>query len=123
MALKQSAIATPMMIPLIIFTFLFNDYIRKEHFRAAEFLPSRECMKADLCISEDSKHRIFKKNAYLQEELRDKKKYPDNLTEERAVELGFDLPLDQNEEEGDRLLADDSLSYFSCENDSSDHSN
>jgi len=116
MALKRSVVAVPLMVPLIVVTFLFNAYIRREHFRVAEFLPSRECMKADLFISESSNSSLAR-NAYLQKEMRFKEKYPENLTEERAADLGLAFRIDQIDDYA--LLADDSLSYFSCENDPS----
>jgi hypothetical protein len=96
MALKRSVVAVPLLVPLIVVTFLFNDYIRKEHFRVAEFLPSRECMKEDLYINENL-NILLPKNAYLQEEMRFKEKYRENLTEERAAELGLAFRIDQSD--------------------------
>jgi hypothetical protein len=94
LALKQSVIATPMMIPLIVITILFNTYLRQQHFRVAEYLPSRECLKADLAYGLDL-DLSFTKDAYLQEELKEKRVYPENLPEERARALGLiDLAID-----------------------------
>jgi hypothetical protein len=76
-----------MMIPLIVVTILFNAYLRQQHFRVAEYLPSRECLKADLANGPDF-DLSFTKNAYLQEELKERWVYPENLSEERALELG-----------------------------------
>jgi hypothetical protein len=80
------------MAPLIIATVLFNSYIRQEHFRVAMYLPSRECMRVDLKNGPDF-DLSFTKDAYLQEELREKVSYPYALTEERARELGNVQPV------------------------------
>jgi hypothetical protein len=77
-----------MMAPLIAITILFNAYIRQQHFRVATYLPSRECMKADMNNGNDF-DLSFTKDSYLQEELRVKVKYPENLSAERARVLGL----------------------------------
>lgn len=76
MGLKQATIATPLMFPLIAITVLFNAYVRQQHFRVTEFLPSRACLKTDLQNGPEFDLR-FLKDAYLQEELRTKVKTPD----------------------------------------------
>jgi hypothetical protein len=76
------------MAPLIAITILFNAYIRQQHFRVAEHLPSRECMKSELQNGPNF-DLSFTTGAYLQEELRDKKLYPENLTNENASALGL----------------------------------
>lgn len=76
------------MIPLIAVTILFNAYVRQQHFRVAEYLPSRECVKADLSNGPDFDFS-FTRNAYLQEELKEKVAFPGNVSEERARELGL----------------------------------
>jgi hypothetical protein len=76
------------MAPLIAITILFNAYIRQQHFRVAEHLPSRECMKSELQNGPNF-DLSFTTRAYLQEELRDKKLYPENLTNENASALGL----------------------------------
>jgi hypothetical protein len=88
LALKKSLIATPLMAPLIAITILFNAYIRQQHFRVAEYLPSREAIKADLQNGPDF-DLSFASDAYLQEELREKVKLPENLSYDRARELGL----------------------------------
>lgn len=88
MALQKAVIATPLMIPLIVITILFNAYVRQEHFRVAKYLPSRECMKVDRRNGPDF-DLSFAKDAYLQEELRQKVRYPEDLTEEMARVLGL----------------------------------
>jgi hypothetical protein len=88
LALKKSAIASPMMFPLIIATVLFNAYIRQRHFRVAEFLPSRECIQRDLQNGNDF-DMAFTTNAFLQPELCEKVKYPEGLTDGQASEISL----------------------------------
>ena len=78
------------MVPLIALTVLFNAYIRQQHFRVAEYLPSRECLKSDL-QNGPNLDLSFTTGAYLQEELREKKVFPHNLSSETAIELGVQL--------------------------------
>jgi hypothetical protein len=80
LASKQSLIATPLMTPLIAITVLFNAYIRQKHFHVAEFLPSKDSMRADL-LNGPHLDLSFTNDAYLQEELRERMKLPDNFTE------------------------------------------
>jgi len=88
MALKQAAVATPLMIPLIVITVLFNGYVRQQHFRVAEFLPTRESLKEDL-RNGPGFDLSFTTGAYLQDEMQVKKKLPENLNQERALMLGL----------------------------------
>jgi hypothetical protein len=88
LALKKAAIASPMLIPLIVVTVLFNAYIRQQHFRVAEHLPSRECLQKDVQNGQDF-DLSFTTNAYLQPELREKIKHPEDLTDARAQEIGL----------------------------------
>ena len=88
MALKKAVVAFPLMIPLIVITLLFNAYVHQQHFRAAEFLPSRECLKEDLRNGTDF-DLSFTKGVYLQDEMRDKTKFPDNVSVQRAEALGL----------------------------------
>ena len=91
LALQKAIIATPLMIPLIVMTVLFNAYIRQQHFHVAEYLPSRECIKADLSNGYEF-DMSFTKDAYLQEELREKVRYPENLTDEQMHMLDLTDP-------------------------------
>jgi hypothetical protein len=85
---------------LIIQTFLFNAYINQRHFRVAEHLPSKACIKADL-QNGGNFDLNFVKGAYLQEELREKEAFPQDLPEERAVALGLAPTPPMDEEGGD----------------------
>jgi len=67
LGLKKATIASPFFVPLLIITGLFNVYIRQQHFRTAEFLPTRNCLREDMRRSD---HDLgFLKRAYLQPEL------------------------------------------------------
>jgi hypothetical protein len=99
MGLKKATIGAPLMFPLIAVTFLFNAYVRQQHFRVTAFLPSRDCLKMDLRNGPDFDLN-FLKNAYLQEELQTKYKYPD-LTpmqrvwlEQQGIEILFEANTD-----------------------------
>jgi hypothetical protein len=86
LAIKESAFAAPLMLPLVVITVLFNGYMRQQHFRVAEFLPSRDCLKADERNGEKF-DLSFLDDAYLQDELREKRVLPENLPSKRAYDL------------------------------------
>lgn len=86
LGIKKSALATPLMVPLVVITVLFNAYIREQHFRVAEFLPSRDCLKMDE-RNRETFDLSFLDKAYLQDELREKQRLPESLTVDRAFEL------------------------------------
>jgi hypothetical protein len=88
LGLKKATIAAPLMIPLIVVQFLFNAYIGQEHFRVAENLPSRECLKVDQQNGPDF-DLSFVKGAYVQEELTAEEAYPEELSPSRMAELGL----------------------------------
>ena len=87
------------MTALIIATVLFNKYVREEHFRVCEVLPSKDCLKADLQYAELD--LSFLKHAYLQEELRDKEAFPDDIPMELAASLGLEPPDEEEVEPSD----------------------
>lgn len=76
LSLKKATIAVPLMIPLPIINFLFNEYIRQQHYRVAMYLPSRQCIKTDVQNGSDF-DLSFVRDAYVQDELRTKLKFPD----------------------------------------------
>lgn len=73
---------------LIIFTILFNAHLRQEHFRVAEYLPTKECLKVDIRNGDDFAVALVK-GAYLQKELREKELFPDNVDDRRLVSLSL----------------------------------
>jgi hypothetical protein len=46
--LKESPVASGLIIPLMVFTVLFNQYIRQRHFRVARYLSSEDCLRFDM---------------------------------------------------------------------------
>jgi hypothetical protein len=104
LALKKAGIASVLMFPLIIITILFNAYIRQQHFRVTENLTSRECLKTDLQNS--SLDLSFVKGAYVQPEMQAKDLFPENLSDYRAMTLGFEEQEGLQEEPS---VANDSL--------------
>lgn len=104
MTLKEAAIATPFMIPLIVITVLFNAYIRQEHFRVAQYLPTRKSYQADRANGQDPDLSFLDK-AYLQEGLREKYVLPENMSSSRATELGLENPEETTDVESTVLLS------------------
>ena len=78
LGLKKAGIAVPLMVPLIVLTFLFNGYIRQEHFRVAEFLPTNECLATDKARTDGVDMSKFQ-SSYLQDELRERTIIPSDL--------------------------------------------
>ena len=73
---------------LIFFTILFNAHLRQEHFRVAEYLPTKECLKVDIRNGDDFAVALVK-GAYLQKELREKELFPDNVDDRRLISLSL----------------------------------
>ncbi|KAF4683024.1 hypothetical protein FOZ60_009758 [Perkinsus olseni] len=48
LAIKEGAVASPLMVPLFIGTILFWLYLEQQHFRVAVYLPSRTCVEIDM---------------------------------------------------------------------------
>lgn len=84
-------------LALIIITVLFNAYIQQQHFRVAEYLPTKECLKVDIRNGDDFAVELVK-DAYLQKELSEKELFPENIDDLRLAALGL-----KNEEEAKSL--------------------
>jgi hypothetical protein len=67
-----------------------------KNFRVTEFLPSKECTKVDAATAGESLD--FVRNQYIQEELREKEAFPEDLPPERAIALGL-VSTENNDEE------------------------
>ncbi|CAB9506136.1 CSC1-like protein [Seminavis robusta] len=106
MALKKSAMPT-LMIPLLVVTSMFSIYIRNQHFRVAEHLPTR------LCLSQDYRNRDldmgFVKDCYLQQEMTEKQAIP-NLPPQRLRELHLGN-LDEEDGEEETMTLDERASF------------
>lgn len=85
LTLKKGAIAAPLLIPLIICTFVFVLYIKQQHFRIAEFVPSTICKATDTVIKGDF-DITFLQNQYLQPSLKEKTMFPENFPENEVLE-------------------------------------
>ncbi len=73
---------------LITCTILFNAYLQQQHFRVAEYLPTKECLKVDIQNGDDFADSLVK-DAYLQKELSDKEVFPDDVDDSRLAMLGL----------------------------------
>ena len=70
LALKKATYATPLLLPLIIITILFQFYIGQKHWEVAGHLPSRKCLQRDRRNA--NRDLNFLEAAYIQPEMRDK---------------------------------------------------
>jgi hypothetical protein len=79
-ALKQSFVAVILMIPLIVFTLLFNIYIKQQHFMYTNFLPAREAIVTDQNNMNEAGDNFesLLRDKYIQPELREKEQLPEN---------------------------------------------
>ena len=107
LALSKSAIASAMMIPLLIITVLFTFYINQQHFALTEHLPAKDALMVDLRNKNNNPggemNFDFLKDKYIQPELRDREVWPENLNVEREIEhgcLAFATPPGSEEEIG-----------------------
>lgn len=96
LALSKSAVASAMMIPLVVVTVLFTVYINQKHFALTEFLPAKDALAVDLRNNIGGEMNLeFLKDKYIQPELQDREVWPENLNVEREIEhgcLSFDTP-------------------------------
>lgn len=80
--LKLAFIPGVLLIPLIVCTFLFASYLKQQHFKVTEFVPST------ICVAMDDKNQDmeldFLKGQYKQSALTEKTVYPENFTENEA---------------------------------------
>lgn len=88
LALKKAAVASAMMLPLLIATILFTFYINQKHFAMTEHLPARDCMTIDLRNGEGEMDYSFVRGQYVQPELRETELYPVNATDWLRITQG-----------------------------------
>ena len=77
---------------LIVITILFSSYVRQQHFRCTEVLPLNKCVEVDRKRQDERRNFDFVRGEYIQEELREKQAFPDDLSQERAESLGLVRP-------------------------------
>ena len=66
LGLRQSLIAFPLMLPLIIVSSLFYGYVNQQHFKVAEHLTSDACMQAEMKQIGNFDVRSFVVGEYIQ---------------------------------------------------------
>jgi len=84
--LKQSPIATALLIPLLISTFLFQWYLNKRHYAVTRCLPLEDCSKIDRENEREGMILDFLKEAYLQPAIKTKFAFPEN--HDKIIETG-----------------------------------
>eukprot|EP00544_Gedaniella_sp_CCMP2646_P013557 CAMPEP_0202490390 /NCGR_PEP_ID=MMETSP1361-20130828/7807_1 /ASSEMBLY_ACC=CAM_ASM_000849 /TAXON_ID=210615 /ORGANISM="Staurosira complex sp., Strain CCMP2646" /LENGTH=954 /DNA_ID=CAMNT_0049120269 /DNA_START=50 /DNA_END=2914 /DNA_ORIENTATION=- len=92
LALKRTAIAIPLLVPLLVINILFQWYVNQKHDQVATFLPSRESMLIDRKNNAEGPMDFsFLKDEYKQPQLKAKGEVlPENLTISREVAHGND---------------------------------
>lgn len=100
MSIKKGAVAAALLIPLLIVTILFVFYIKQEHFRVTEFVPSTICKEEDI-KNHGTLDISFLQNAYLQPSLQLKYEYPET---DLTMYEGRNARLPDNFEIGDEVL-------------------
>ena len=66
LGLRQSLIAFPLMLPLIIISSLFYGYVNQQHFKVAEHLTADACMQAEMKQTGNFDVRSFVVGEYIQ---------------------------------------------------------
>lgn len=92
LALKRTAIAIPLLVPLLLMNLLFQWYINQKHNQVATFLPSHECIEIDRKNNAmGPMDYSFLIDEYKQPQLKAKEEVlPDNLSVSREVAHGND---------------------------------
>jgi hypothetical protein len=76
LGLRQSLIAIPLMVPLIVFNSFFYGYVKQQHFRVAEHLTADACMQAEMKQGSNFDFS-FAQNKYIQPALQNETLLPD----------------------------------------------
>mmetsp|Transcript_34526 Transcript_34526/g.74875 ORF Transcript_34526/g.74875 Transcript_34526/m.74875 type:complete len:929 (-) Transcript_34526:73-2859(-) len=79
LALKQGVVAAPLLIPLIVGTFLFKSYINQQHYHITMYLPSVIAAQEDRRKEGKIDWATFAKDAYTQPSRKERFKEPDNI--------------------------------------------
>lgn len=92
LALKRTALAIPLLVPLLAMNLVFQWYISQKHNLVATFLPSHEAIGVDRNNNAAGEMDYgFLKDQYLQPQLKAKDEVlPDNLSLALEVEHGND---------------------------------
>ena len=87
LGLKQGAVAAPLMIPLLLLTFLFKAYLGQRHFQSLECLPSHECHRKD--AASDFYITESFEDLFVQPELLIKEAFPGNIDDELLKKIAL----------------------------------
>jgi len=98
MFLKEGIVAASLLVPLLACTVLFLFYIKQEHFRITEFVPSTICNEQDI-RNHDTLDLSFLRDKYLQPPMKVKISYPENDIRIISEEIQF-TPTYERMEEG-----------------------
>lgn len=100
LALKQAAVAAPLMVPLPIITLLFLCYIKQRHFRVTRYLSSEDAARHDQSCMEDGGDFDFVRGKYRQPALKTKVLLPDNAPNQLSQGGSNDRGQDSNDSLG-----------------------
>jgi len=77
--LKEGFIAGILLVPLIVFSILFDRYFRERHYLVTAFLPAGDAVEADNEHESEGITYEWLRDQYLQPALKVKTKYPPNF--------------------------------------------
>jgi calcium permeable stress-gated cation channel len=98
LGLRQSFIAIPLMVPLIVISALFYGYVNQQHFKVAEHLTADACMQAEMKQQGNFDIRALVEGQYIQPAMQRRTAFPelpDTIAlpvELRDMESGDDGP-------------------------------
>jgi hypothetical protein len=100
--LKLAFIPGVLLIPLIVCTFLFASYLKQQHFKVTEYVPSTVCVAVDR--KNQNMDLDFLKGQYKQSALTETIVYPENFTKDDAEH--YRAQKNSQEEENGIVLQD-----------------
>jgi len=99
MMLKKAPVAAPLLVPLFIITILFIWYLRQQHFRVAQHLPSEDCVHYEEIFMEEGPNYEFLRGHYRHPALKHKEIQPDNLPTPADSETKADVEAREEHQE------------------------
>lgn len=88
LGIKKAPVAVALMVPLIICTFLFSQYVRQEHFHVTAHLPTKSCVKIDDENCVDGHFELgFETDEYVQPALKAKDVQPEKEWEVDGISI------------------------------------
>jgi len=107
--LKGGIVAGPLMVPLIVITFLFHIYFKKRHYMVTNFLPLGDCAAKDKENRDEGMTVEWLEDAYLQPAMANRVAYPDNyarVDEDYAAHQKLKKEVDEKVQMGEMTSAD-----------------